>query len=151
MISIQVLTLSMGFVLVMGLFSGCTSQSKYGDQGKAELLKENPLEPCPDSPNCVRESREVGVASDGAIKAAKKAIGVMDGKITSGEEDEIIESEFKAFVFTDDFEMAVTPLESDSTHSVIHIRSYSRVGKSDLGVNPKRVTTFWEILSEHLD
>lgn len=150
--STQILTLVLGCFLIFGLFTGCTSQSKYGDQGREELLKDNPLDPCPDSPNCVRESREVGVSVDDAKSTAVKVIEEMDGKITNREEeDAIIRSEFKAFVFTDDLDVAVTSVRNDSTRSVIHIRSASRVGRSDLGVNPDRVKTFWELLSNQLN
>ena len=54
--------------------------------------------------------------------------------------DEVGEAHLKArfrsrlFRFTDDLELAV-----DATAGVIHVRSASRVGRSDFGVNRSRV------------
>lgn len=151
MMSTHIFTIGMGCVLLMGLFSGCSTQSNYGDRGEERLLNQNPLNPCPDSPNCVRESREVNAEPQKAFDAAVKSIEEMDGKITEQSDSKMIESEFKAFVFTDDFDVAVTSSQTDSSSAVVHIRSASRVGHGDLGVNPKRVEEFWNTLTDYLD
>ncbi|MGA1191859.1 MAG: DUF1499 domain-containing protein [Bdellovibrionota bacterium] len=59
--------------------------------------------------------------------------------------------------------VAVTPLlrfrddvvievrEGDTVeHSIVHMRSRSRLGKSDLGTNAKRISTFFDALEQHV-
>jgi len=67
-----------------------------------------------------------------------RAIVALKGKIRHVEEVEegYIHAEFRSslFGFVDDLEV-----KGSLSHSVVHIRSVSRVGVSDLGVNRKRV------------
>jgi uncharacterized protein (DUF1499 family) len=103
------------------------------------------LKPCPDSPNCVcsedrggRSSIEplafVGSPAD-AWSRAKQALQDMGGKIQE-EKDGYLWATFtsRIFRFVDDLEVRM-----DAANQVIHVRSASRVGYSDLGVNRKRV------------
>ncbi len=110
-------------------------------------MKEGAFVPCPDSPNCVSSmasdtahyiepiataglEREEAFARMQEILAASRGCTV----ITAG--DFYIHAEFrsKLFRFVDDVECYFPEEES-----IIHIRSASRVGYSDLGVNRKRV------------
>lgn len=52
-----------------------------------------------------------------------------------------------AWIFKDDVSVAI---EAQSDSSVLHVRSASRVGESDLGVNRRRVLRFFEALEEEL-
>lgn len=54
---------------------------------------------------------------------------------------------FAAFIFRDDVDVWVQP---DGDGAVLHIRSASRVGHSDLGVNGRRVGRFWKTLEATL-
>ena len=104
------------------------------------------LEPCPDSPNCVssQEQREGHAIpplrfSDAPEVAWGRLQEVIEGmartKILTTTPN-YLHAEFKiaVFGFVDDVECVLEP-ESGT----IQIRSASRVGHSDLGVNRRRV------------
>ncbi|WP_456404403.1 DUF1499 domain-containing protein [Thiolapillus sp.] len=109
-------------------------------------LVQGQLKPCPDSPNCV--SSEQGTAAshrvealyfEGAADAAwqdlKQAIAALGGKIRE-DQGEYLQAEFSSriFRFVDDLECRM-----QAQDNLIHVRSASRAGRSDLGVNRKRV------------
>jgi len=104
------------------------------------------LRPCPTSPNCV--SSEAGTAADklvapfpaprGAADMVRLAAVVGAWPRTTVVTDDgtylHAESTSRLMRFVDDVEFRF-----DATKSVIHVRSASRLGESDLGVNRKRV------------
>jgi uncharacterized protein (DUF1499 family) len=104
------------------------------------------LSPCPKSPNCVSslsedESHYVKpLAYEGTVeKAKKKLIGVISSMKRSeivAAEDNYLHATFVSFLFrfVDDVEFYF-----DDDRKIIHVRSASRTGYSDLGVNRKRV------------
>ncbi len=109
----------------------------------------NPLLPCPDSPNCVRVSKKFETSRDIIFKAAKSAIKKMGPVNMKIIDDPLrINAVFKAFIFKDDFVLLVESKSESST--VIHIRSSSRIGHGDLGVNRRRVKKFLRKLDEEL-
>ncbi|HEX2831537.1 MAG TPA: DUF1499 domain-containing protein [Thermoanaerobaculia bacterium] len=104
------------------------------------------LKPCPSSPNCVSTEatdkthaiapyRYSGPAGD----AMQKLLGILKAmprtKIVSSD-GSMIRAEFKTawFGFTDDGIFV-----ADDTTKSIRFRSASRVGRSDLGVNRRRM------------
>ena len=103
------------------------------------------LAPCPDSPNCVSSQSEgerhhiAPIAYRGERKAAKEALKQVilekPGSRIISDGDDYLYAEFKSRImgFVDDVEFYF-PEES-----IIHVRSASRVGHSDLGVNRKRI------------
>jgi len=104
------------------------------------------LAPCPKSPNCVSSvafddaHRVDPIAYTGSGPAAlAKLRAVIEAmprtRITRADADSL-HAEFTSWLlrFVDDLDCVV-----DETASVIQIRSASRVGYSDLGVNRKRV------------
>ena len=107
--------------------------------GSAKGLVDGTLAPCPDSPNCV--SSEAATAADKKVAvlpveswdAVPGAIEAMGGTITT-REDGYIAAEFTSatFGFVDDLELR-------KSEDAVHVRSASRVGYSDAGVNAKRV------------
>ncbi|WOE76462.1 DUF1499 domain-containing protein [Alterisphingorhabdus coralli] len=107
--------------------------------GDAPGLVAGQLSPCPDSPNCV--SSEQGTAQEKAVdtlpmgswEKLPTAITDMGGTITE-QNDSYVAAEFteSIFRFVDDVEFR---LDGDA----VHIRSASRVGHSDMGVNKARV------------
>lgn len=113
---------------------------------EAQLVDEK-LRPCPDSPNCVSSeienvpSQVEPLAFQGSPEIAweklKKTIQEMRGKIQK-KEDRYLWATFTTRVlrFVDDMEFRLVADES-----IIHLRSGSRVGRSDLGVNRRRVET----------
>lgn len=106
------------------------------------------LAPCPDSPNCVNSQSDKSQAEIAPLPAV--AIAQLKQVIESFERTKIVEAtddylyaEFtsKLMGFVDDVEFYL-----DSTANVIHVRSASRLGKSDLGANRKRVEEIREKL-----
>ncbi|MFV1975957.1 MAG: DUF1499 domain-containing protein [Candidatus Scalindua sp.] len=103
------------------------------------------LRPCPGTPNCVsseenESSRKVIPFSytDSAQQAwsrLRSAIEASGGEIKVAEEAYIRATyTSRIFRFVDDMEFRLV-----TDGQVIHVRSGSRVGKSDLGVNRKNV------------
>ena len=109
-------------------------------------LDNNALKSCPNSPNCVSSMAEdpahhveafqyEGTAED----AKKRLVSIIESTkrariITS--KSNYIHAEFTSLIFrfVDDVEFYF-----DARKPVIHVRSASRVGYSDLGVNRKRI------------
>lgn len=109
-------------------------------------VKDGRLAACPGKPNCVssqataarqrvmplRFSGEPGAA----IKRLREVVNNMSNTTLADENDEYLHFECtsKFLGFVDDLEFLCDPDEQ-----VIHVRSASRLGYSDLGVNRKRV------------
>jgi uncharacterized protein (DUF1499 family) len=103
------------------------------------------LKPCPETPNCVN-SRDTGkaaiapIAYRGSPEAAwqrltKIVAGLSGSRIVSQSDRYLrVEATSRIFGFVDDVEFLL-----DADASVIHLRSASRLGYSDLGVNRKRI------------
>lgn len=101
---------------------------------------------CPDTPNCVSSQAvdaehaiEPIAFSGPAAEAMQRLVTVLDELPRSKavtRSDSYLHYEFRSllFRFVDDVECLL-----DADNGVIHIRSASRVGRSDLGVNRKRV------------
>ena len=121
---------------------GLMSQS-----GSAIGLVEGKLSKCPDNPNCICTEYEADVShyidpitlseskpSD-ALSSLKKTIQEMGGSIQS-ESESYLAATFTSpiFRFVDDLEIRI-----DTDQKIIHLRSASRVGYGDRGVNRKRV------------
>lgn len=113
-------------------------------------MPESPLPPCPGTPNCERESRSFPDQSPKALfERAQDALGELGPvQLTLRDDEKRVDAVFRvALVFKDDMSVAVTPGSSGDGGAVLHIRSASRVGKNDLGVNRRRVRRFLRKLS----
>lgn len=109
-------------------------------------LSNGQLYSCPDSPNCVcsqdtdaiHQIEPIAFNGPGPAALARlKAIVLAQPRARITEEhDGYVRAEFTSLVFrfVDDVEFLL-----DEPAKVIHVRSASRLGKSDLGVNRKRV------------
>jgi uncharacterized protein (DUF1499 family) len=134
---------SRSWLTLLGAFMiGCTG-TRPAELG---LLPSGTLRPCPSSPNCV--SSEAGTsaaqrvepfAAPGGTQDLAKLATLVGGWpraaiITSS--GGYLHAEFTSLImrFVDDVEFRY-----DTAAKVIHVRSASRLGKSDLGVNRKRV------------
>ncbi|MBX2869154.1 MAG: DUF1499 domain-containing protein [Acidiferrobacterales bacterium] len=104
------------------------------------------LSPCPGTPNCVcsayPDSKEFisPISYEGDSVAALNRIqevikGMTRTRVVTAT-NRYIHAEFTSLIFrfVDDVEILIEPEEN-----VMHIRSASRVGRSDLGANRKRV------------
>ncbi|MEZ4702409.1 MAG: DUF1499 domain-containing protein [Rhodothermales bacterium] len=101
------------------------------------------MPPCPETPNCARESASFPVAPDTLRARARAALEAMGPGSIEVTDEGAFHAVFRVVIFLDDVHVAVAP---DSAGSTLTIRSASRVGHSDLGVNARRVRRFWSIL-----
>lgn len=108
-----------------------------------------PVPPCPDTPNCERTQRAFEAAPDRLYEAALDALADLSPvSCTTTPDDQSAHAVYRvAIVFKDDVHIAVRPGEDGG--SVLHIRSASRVGYDDLGVNARRVRRFFRALAHH--
>jgi len=116
------------------IYLGQSSQN-----GTAPGLAGGQLAPCPDAPNCV--SSEAGTSADKAVEPLAaddwvnlpEAIAAMGGDVTA-QDEAYLAAEFTSatFGFVDDIEFRLAD-------DAVHVRSGSRVGYSDGGVNSARV------------
>ena len=110
------------------------------------------LVPCPSSPNCVSslegEDAEHTIApliyTGTLTDARQRLLDIIQSmkRVTIVTADErYIHAEFRSalFRFVDDVEFSF-----DDEQKIIHVRSASRVGHSDLGVNRKRIEAIRE-------
>jgi uncharacterized protein (DUF1499 family) len=128
--------------LAVGVFIAGCSGVRPANLG----VKDGKLAPCPSSPNCVSsqstdkehavEPLRYTAPTPQAMAALKKVILGMKRSRIADEYNSYIHAEFTSALwrFVDDVEFYV-----DANVKVIHLRSASRLGKSDLGVNRKRV------------
>jgi uncharacterized protein (DUF1499 family) len=104
------------------------------------------LSPCPDSPNCVSSQssdnkryteplRYQGTLAEARDRLVSVLYSIRHSTVVTVQE-KYIHAEFtsRLFRFVDDVEFYF-----DDNHKTIHLRSASRIGYSDLGVNRKRI------------
>lgn len=117
-----------------------------------EPTTENPLPVCPDTPNCERRTRSFPVDPGvlfGAVQSVLADMGPV--KMNVQPSDRSVRTVFRvAFFFKDDVDVVIVPEGETGGRSALHIRSASRVGKSDLGVNRRRVDRFFQRLEERV-
>ena len=118
----------------------------------ASAAGDGDLPPCPSSPNCVSSrdpdpARRVDpIPFRGTLEEAREAL---EGAVRSLPRSKVIASsgnlvraEFRSRLgFVDDVEFRI-----DATAGVVHVRSASRKGYWDLGVNRRRVEAIREAL-----
>ena len=135
------------FALAAVVFVMLALAGLYSRTGKAPGLFDGVLAKCPDRPNCVCTEQGTdrshyvepvtisGSATFDPLPVLKTVIAEMGGRIHA-EQGTYLAATFSSaiFRFVDDLEIRVDP---EAGH--IHVRSASRVGYSDGGVNRGRV------------
>ena len=130
-------------IAFLGLFIlGFMSQS-----GEAKGLVSARLAKCPDKPNCICTEFEADATHyvdpiDFSQTTASEALTRMRnsireaGGIIQAENDNYLSATFSSsfFKFVDDLEVRI-----DMNQEMIHMRSASRVGHSDRGINKSRI------------
>lgn len=105
----------------------------------AEKKQNHPLPPCPSTPNCVRTSRDY---ETGIEEVFERITNIFDEEALSFKIIDPKRIEVHAvyripiFGFKDDVDVIMEEAEGVTT---VFIRSASRVGAYDLGVNRRRV------------
>ena len=114
------------------------------------MLSESPLAACPETPNCVHQAYVYPQAPSelaGFVVQALESRGA--NSITKGAGDSHeISAVFKAWQYQDDVQVAI---QSHEDGSILYIRSASREGHWDLGVNGRRVKGIVKALNRLVD
>lgn len=112
-------------------------------------IKNGKLAACPGTPNCVNSQSDnpqsqIDPLPPVAIAQLKKAIEGMERTKIIEETENYLYAEFtsKLMGFVDDVEFYLDPAAN-----VMHVRSASRLGRSDLGVNRQRIETIRQKLA----
>ena len=133
-------------VLLCLIFAACSTESPPAEMN--QRLPENSLPPCPKSPNCVRQTRRFDLPADTLFAQAQAALETLDpASLSATPETRRLDAVFTVVVFKDDVALTVKPHENGTA---LHIRSASRVGYRDFGVNQRRVNRFFAELEKLL-
>tara|TARA_R100001143_G_C3361305_1_gene136490 strand:+ start:3324 stop:3692 length:369 start_codon:yes stop_codon:yes gene_type:complete len=111
----------------------------------------HPFTPCPDTPNCVIESHTFDLSTTTLYQNALKVLNKINPhKLIPNENTLTIETVFRIplFGFKDDLKIVIQRVSDD--RSILHIKSSSRIGKSDLGVNQRRINRIIKQLNKKL-
>jgi len=135
-------------LLVLTLGLGCAG-TRPTDIGVSNGM----LAPCPSSPNCVSSGDEdeshrvaalaLAVPAQDAWKAAREAVLALPRTVIVQEREGYLhaESTSRLMGYVDDLELYLV-----ATRARIEVRSASRVGHGDAGVNRARVETLRDVL-----
>ena len=136
-------------VLFLGTFTYLSMNSR---KARETGLKDGRFRPCPGTPNCVvsefrgKESHAEPFGfsgeADAAWKKVKASVISLGGRVEKDTGD-YLWATFRSRIwrFVDDVELRL-----DAGGKAIHVRSASRVGRGDLGVNRKRVERLRDLL-----
>lgn len=105
---------------------------------KGQAPEDSPLSACPGTPNCVHEVYEYPLLPSDLANNVEQALRALSPlSLERGIIDtHVMHAVYRAGFFKDDVEVAIVLHEHGSR---LYIRSASRVGRSDLGVNKRRV------------
>jgi uncharacterized protein (DUF1499 family) len=141
MLRITVIALAGIVLLIIAVFAGLSLMSRRAPE---HGLVERRLRDCPDSPNCVSSEHPGSRAyvpplevadPEQDFERARRAVSAIGGKVRSQTETYLWATfQTPVFRFIDDLELRLAPEEGR-----IHLRSASRVGRSDLGKNRERI------------
>ncbi|MDQ6988265.1 MAG: DUF1499 domain-containing protein [Mariprofundaceae bacterium] len=148
----KIILISIITLLLLGLLAyivmAILSQKSPDDLG----LQNQQLRPCPDSPNCVCSEKQPQQNSEHDISPIQGDQAVWDklisiiqkqgGNIIS-QQNNYLHATFSTSImhYVDDVE-----LRFDQAKQTIHMRSASRVGRKDFGINRNRVEAIQQAL-----
>ncbi len=140
--AVPILALFVTTTAMAALFGSLFAGTMPADLG----VRDGRLKACPDSPNCINsQATDAGHAiapltyrgdAAAALRALAKIVAAAPGAAIVTERNDYLQATFATptMGFVDDVEFYV-----DTKRSVIDVRSASRLGHSDLGVNRKRI------------
>lgn len=138
-----------GLVIVM-IMAGCS-----GNKPDSIGVQNNRLSACPGSPNCVASDAQdtehrlepfqlIGNSGTGWPNIVAAVTSTPRTTVISQTDNYLhAECRSRVFRFVDDLELLL-----DEENGIISIRSAARLGKSDFGVNRKRIESLRQALTE---
>ena len=134
-------------ILILAAFVGFFVLGLMSHSGEANGIVEGKLTKCPDKPNCICTEFEADAThylgpivdpqrtTAEVLSRLKNSVREMGGSIQV-EDGNYLAATFTSsiFRFVDDLEIRI-----DTDQKMIHLRSASRVGHSDRGVNRERI------------
>lgn len=144
--------LSLILLILVAVLLACS-----GKRPNAIGVVNGSLTPCPKKPNCVSSMTKdqdhfidpytYSGTKQQAFEALLRVLKDQARAVVIEQQDDYLHAEFKSkyFRFVDDVEFYFPKEEA-----LIHIRSASRLGHSDLGVNKKRMESIRAKLAEEL-
>lgn len=115
-------------------------------------VKEGRLAPCKRSPNCVssqadpadREHYIAPIAFRGSMENLRRAVESMERSTVIKAERDYLYAEYrtKLLRYVDDVELFY-----DQKEGVVHVRSASRLGRRDFGVNRNRIEALRRVIA----
>jgi len=137
----KMLKIFTGSVMFITILWGCSGNpTEHNNSGSSGLLD------CPDTPNCVSSLAKNAKHRVEPFKLKKdpktswdvvqKTVGLLSRTNIVSADNSNIHAECRSIIFrfVDDLALHLSP-----SNGIIHIRSASRTGYSDLGVNRRRV------------
>jgi len=141
----------LGPLLLTMILCGCS-----GSPTESQHSESSGFLDCPDTPNCVSslaknpkyrvEPFNLNKDPKTSWDIVKKTVELLPRTKVVSEDNSDIHAECKSMIFrfVDDLTLHLTP-----SKGIIHIRSASRIGYSDLGVNRRRVETLRKKLKQN--
>ena len=136
----------LGLLLCSTLFLSACSGERPKDLG----VNDGQLKSCPESPNCISSFAQddehkinpliFSAEPKEVMQRVRNIVNTMDRTTVVKESENYLHVEFTSFVFrfVDDVEFYL-----DAKTGTLHVRSASRLGKSDLGVNRERIESIF--------
>jgi uncharacterized protein (DUF1499 family) len=137
----KMLKVSIGPLMLITILYGCSGNpTEHNNSGSSGFLD------CPDTPNCVSslaknpkhqvEPFKLKKDSKTSWDVVRKTVGLLSRTNIVSADKSNIHAECRSIIFrfVDDLALHLSP-----SNGIIHIRSASRTGYSDLGVNRRRV------------
>lgn len=127
---------------------------KLGSSVAGGIITDNDqqmLAACPDESNCQRDSLAIDADPSSAIATMATLIDKQAGTRIVTRSDHYLHATWSSRLmgFVDDVEFLLVPRATDD-QPVLQVRSASRLGKSDLGVNAKRIESLRRMSRGHL-
>ena len=156
---LAVLLLAVGAAAGVALHTALTTGDTMfaGKRPKNLGYSDGRLAPCKRSPNCVSSQADpkdeehyiapIALKGKDAIGAVRKAVASMPRTTVIEAEPGYLYAEFRSKLmgFVDDVEFLVDP-----ANGVVHVRSASRLGRRDFGVNRARIEKLRSLLEKRV-
>tara|TARA_R110002124_G_scaffold46903_1_gene140209 strand:- start:9332 stop:9793 length:462 start_codon:yes stop_codon:yes gene_type:complete len=140
-------------VILSLIIISCSSNIKPLPQNVE--ASENPIKECPNSPNCFRTTQYFDQDSSAvfsSIQSAIKELNAHNIEIVDNSKTQSLDAVFKIPIFgwLDDVKVLVVPDKNNMNNTFVHLKSSSRKGYYDIGVNKRRINRILKVARKKL-